>query len=67
MKFGFEDIKLNRITADVAIENKACIAVLKNLKLQKEGVSRQCIWAQDKWWDEAQYAILREEYFGSSQ
>jgi len=67
MKFGFEDIKLNRITADVAIENKACIAVLKKLKLQKEGVSRQCIWAQDKWWDEAQYAILCEEYFGSIQ
>ncbi len=66
IQFGFEQIKLNRISADVAVENKACIATLNNLGMLKEGVSRQCIWAQGKWWDEVQFSILGKEYLADS-
>ena len=60
--FGFDEFKLHRIAADVAVENKHCIRVLEKLGMVHEGTSRECIWAQQKWWTEAQYAMLEQEY-----
>lgn len=59
--FGFGVLKLNRITADVALENHACIRVLEKIGLQREGVARECIFAQGRWWTEAQYAMLASD------
>jgi len=59
--FGFEDVGLHRICADVAVENKQCIRVLEKIGMTREGVARDCIWAQGKWWTEAQYSILENE------
>ena len=60
--FGFEEIKLHRIAADVAVENKPCIRVLEKLGMTREGVARDNIWAQERWWTEAQYSILEQEH-----
>lgn len=62
IRFGFEEVDLNRIAADVAVENSACIGLLERAGMLKEGVARECIWAQGRWWTEAQYAILRHDF-----
>ena len=58
LAFGFGALRLNRITANVALENHPCIRVLGKTGMQREGVARECIFAQGRWWTEAQYAML---------
>ncbi len=62
LAFGFDQIGLHRIGADVAIENQACRRVLEKIGMSYEGTARDSIWAQGRWWTEAKYAILRAEY-----
>jgi ribosomal-protein-alanine N-acetyltransferase len=59
--FGFGVLRLHRITADVALENHPCIHVLGKIGMQREGVARECIFAQGRWWTEAQYAMLASD------
>jgi [ribosomal protein S5]-alanine N-acetyltransferase len=61
LAFGFGDLRLNRIEADVALENKPCIRVLEKIGMHREGVARECIFAQGRWWTEAQYAMLASD------
>jgi len=61
LAFGFEDLKLHRIEADVALENGPCIRLLERIGMVREGVLRDCIRAQGRWWTEAKYAILEHE------
>ena len=61
LAFGFGALRLNRITADVALENHPCICVLGKAGMQREGVARECIFAQGRWWTEAQYAMLASD------
>jgi RimJ/RimL family protein N-acetyltransferase len=62
LAFGFEELKLHRIEADVALENVACIRLLERIGMVREGVARDCIWAQKRWWTEARYAMLEGEH-----
>ncbi len=59
--YGFEDLGLHRIDADVAIENLACMRVLEKVGMVREGIARDCIRAQGRWWTEAKFAILRTD------
>ena len=45
-----------------AIENLACIRVLEKAGMVREGVARDCIWAQGRWWTEAKYAMLKPDW-----
>jgi [ribosomal protein S5]-alanine N-acetyltransferase len=63
--FGFGDIHLNRIEADVALENHPCIRVLEKIGMRREGVARECIFAQGHWWTEARYAMLASDRAGA--
>lgn len=60
--FGFDQIGLHRIGADVAIENKPCQRALEKTGMTYEGTARDCVWAQGRWWTEAKYAMLEGEY-----
>jgi RimJ/RimL family protein N-acetyltransferase len=62
LAYGFEDLALHRICADVALENAACLRVMEKIGMVREGVARDCIWAQGRWWTEAQYAMLESDY-----
>ena len=61
MAFGFDQVGVHRITAEIAVENGPCIRVAHKLGMTQEGVARDCIWAQGKWWTEAQFAILEQD------
>jgi RimJ/RimL family protein N-acetyltransferase len=61
LAFGFGELRLNRVEADVALENEPCIRVLEKIGMQREGVARECIFAQGRWWTEARYAMLASD------
>jgi len=64
LAFGFGELKLHRIEADVALENHACIRVLEKIGMFREGVAHDCIFAQGRWWTEAKYAMLARDHTG---
>jgi RimJ/RimL family protein N-acetyltransferase len=64
LAFGFNDLKLHRIEADVAVENAACIRVLEKIGMFREGVAHDCIFARGRWWTEAKYAMLARDHAG---
>lgn len=59
---GFEDYALNRIEADVEINNVASQRVMERAGLVREGVMRDCTFARGRWWTDAKYAILARDY-----
>ncbi|MEM7302057.1 MAG: GNAT family protein [Pseudomonadota bacterium] len=61
VRFAFIDVGLHRLDANVAVENHASIRVLEKLSMVKEGVTREAIFAQGRWWDEAVYSMLENE------
>lgn len=62
LAFGFGELKLHRIEAEVALENAACMRVLEKIGMLREGVARDCIFAQGRWWTEAKYSVLEDEH-----
>ena len=56
--FGFGEIGLHRIGADVAVQNMASRRVAEKAGMAYEGTARDCIWVQGRWWTEAKYAVL---------
>jgi ribosomal-protein-alanine N-acetyltransferase len=61
LTFGFGELRLNRIEADVALENKPCLRVMEKIGMRREGVARECIFAQGRWWTEARFAMLASD------
>ena len=63
LDFGFNDIKLHRIEAGCAVENKASIKVLEKAGMTREGRKRKILPIRGEWKDNYFYAILEEDYF----
>jgi len=62
LEFGFGEAGLHRIHAAVAVENEASSRLLEKIGMRLEGISRECIFAQGKWWSESQYALIEDEF-----
>ena len=66
IRYGFEDLRLRRITAYCAAANYGSYRIMERSGMRREGLERKAFWARiDKEWiDQANYAILAEEYKG---
>ncbi len=64
LHYAFVDLNLHRITAGVATENSNSIKLLERVGMQKEGRHRKILPIRGEWWDNYQYAILEEDFFG---
>lgn len=62
IKFGFEDMNLNRIEAMHDIENIASGKVMQNVGMKYEGILRQKIFKKGKFCDCCLYSILKTDY-----
>jgi RimJ/RimL family protein N-acetyltransferase len=62
VRFGFEQLQVHRIWADVVSENSGSINVLEKLGMKREGQLRQNQWMKGRWWDTFIYAILEQEW-----
>lgn len=62
IQYGFHELNLHRIWAEVfaiAVENKT---MLEKLNFVQEGVLREKLWRDGKWWDSFIYSMLHSEY-----
>ena len=64
IRYGFETLKLRRLTAPCAVENYGSRRVMERNGMRREATHIKAFWARvDKEWvDKAEYAILAEEY-----
>jgi [ribosomal protein S5]-alanine N-acetyltransferase len=62
VRFGFEQLGLNRIQARHMLKNPGSGRVLEKIGMKKEGVLRQALNRFGKYHDYALWAILRDEY-----
>ena len=61
LKFGFSELKLHRIEAGCAVENKGSARVLEKAGMQREGRKRKVLPLKSGWSDNYEYAILEED------
>ena len=62
MKYGFEEINLHRLWAEVFSIAKKNLSLIKKLGFVKEGIFREKLWREGKWWNSEIYSILSSEY-----
>jgi [ribosomal protein S5]-alanine N-acetyltransferase len=62
LRFGFVELKLHRISADLVADNAASARVLEKNGLQLEGRLRDKKFFKGRWWDTLLYAILEPEW-----
>ncbi len=62
--FGFQDLKLHRISAHCIVDNTASAHVLEKLGMRREGQLRENEWMKERWWDTLLYGILDREWLG---
>ena len=61
IKYGFEDLNLNRIWCEV-YDNNTSIEVYKHLGFKMEGTLRQNYYNEGKFWDSHVLGMLKGEY-----
>jgi ribosomal-protein-alanine N-acetyltransferase len=64
--FGFQQMSLNRIEADVMRHNAASMRVLEKLGFQREGVLRQRGYWKGAYHDLYFFSLLREDFYEDS-
>lgn len=62
IRFGFEEMGLNRIEAVHIPQNEASGRVMVKCGMKYEGLLRQRMFAKDRFWDVQQYAILKDDW-----
>ena len=62
LRFGFEELKLFRITAGVMHPNLASARMLERAGCKLEGRYRKSFKQYGRWVDELRYGILKEEF-----
>lgn len=67
LQFGFEQIGLHRVEAELDPRNEASARLLEKLGFQKEGLLRERWWVYEEWCDSALYGLLRTDFDASAR
>jgi ribosomal-protein-alanine N-acetyltransferase len=62
LQFGFDTKNLNRIEAEVAVDNIASARTLQKLGFQEEGVLRERLFVNEHFYDMKIFSLLKNEY-----
>ncbi|WP_144139705.1 GNAT family N-acetyltransferase [Paraburkholderia sp. BCC1884] len=60
--YGFQELGLHRIEANIQPENTASVALVRRLGFQKEGFSRGYLRINGQWRDHERWALLADEH-----
>lgn len=63
--YGFRTLRLHRIEAHVALENRASQRIPEKLGFTREGVARENEFVNGRWLDHVQYGIVAGDVLGS--
>jgi RimJ/RimL family protein N-acetyltransferase len=62
LRFGFEEMNLNRVSLHVFEFNERAVACYKKCGFQMEGRLRQNYYGEGRYWDVFVMGILRDEF-----
>jgi RimJ/RimL family protein N-acetyltransferase len=62
LEYGFDKLNLHKITGGANVENKGSWKVIERVGFVKEGVFRDAVYRNGKYYDAFMYSILRTEY-----
>ncbi len=62
LRFAFDNLKLHRVHAGVAVHNLRSIKLLERIGMQREGRGREILPIRGEWVDNYRYAILENEF-----
>lgn len=62
VRYGFEDLNLNRVWAKAMSKNPASIKVMKNIGMRKEGVLKQDMIKSGVFVDSDMYGLVKSDY-----
>ncbi|PFN05657.1 GNAT family N-acetyltransferase [Bacillus cereus] len=65
IKFGFQELSLNRIEGRCDVKNIASERVMQKLKMTYEGTLRQSVQINERYCDSKVYSLLKQEYDSS--
>jgi RimJ/RimL family protein N-acetyltransferase len=65
VQYGFEDLNLKRIEANVGAFNDASQGLLESLGFEREGARRNAAYYRGDYYDMLTYGLLREEWDGA--
>lgn len=63
LEYVFEKLKLNRLGGRAITEHPQTITMMEALLFQKEGVERQSVYQNGRYYDIQTHALLKEDYF----
>ena len=63
VEYGFEKLNLNKVWLGVNAEHTSAIKAYENAGFVREGILRQEIYRNGKYYDAVRMSILREEYY----
>ena len=63
LSYAFNELGLNCVTATVMLENKFSLKLVKKLGFVQEGVMRQRVYKNGEFKDQAEFSLLRDEYY----
>ncbi len=67
VEYGFGQLRLHRIEAHVALENRVSQRIPEGLGFTREGVARESEFIQGEWLDHVQYAIVAGDPLGAKR
>ncbi len=62
IKYGFEELNLHRLWAEIFSIAKENIALFNKMNFEKEGLLREKLWREGKWWNSMIYSMLSSEF-----
>lgn len=65
VEFGFKELEINRIEAEVMQGNTASEQVLAKIGFKNEGILRQWMYWNEKHFDMTMYSLLQSEFQGN--
>ena len=64
VEFGFQELKLHRVSSWCIADNVASARVLEKVGLRQEGRLRENEYFKGRWWDTLLYGLLDSEWMG---
>ncbi len=64
MRFGFNELRLNRIEAKYMVGNERSVRVMEKVGMTREGINREAIHVKGRYVSVGVCSILRSEYYG---
>jgi RimJ/RimL family protein N-acetyltransferase len=62
MEYGFKELNLHRLWVEIFSLSKENIILFTKHKFVKEGILRDKVWRDGKWWDSQIYSMIVDDY-----